>query len=159
MPEGHRDHAGIFIPPPLFYVVPFVLGLLLQRVAPMPLGVAGARPVLRTVGGVLAGAGVLLGVWAVVAFRRAGTSVVPIKPTTTIVAAGPYRYSRNPMYVGLALVYLGLTLITNAVWPIVLFPAAVVAIQVLVIGREERYLEERFGDAYRWYRERVRRWI
>ena len=159
MPDGRRDHAGVVVPPPLLYAVPFVLGLLLQRVAPIPLGVDGARPVLRTVGGAVAGAGVLLGAWAVVTFRRAGTSPLPVRPTTAIVATGPYRVTRNPMYIGLALVYLGLTLIANAVWPLVLFPAAVVAIQVAVIAREERYLEAKFGDAYREYRSRVRRWI
>ena len=159
MPEGRRDHAGVFVPPPLLYAVPFVLGLLLQRVAPIPLGVDGARPALWAVGAILAAAGLLLDVWAIVAFRRAGTSPLPVRPTTAIVAAGPYRFTRNPMYVGFALVYLGLTLIANAVWPLVLFPAAVVAIQVAVIAREERYLEAKFGDAYRAYRSRVRRWL
>lgn len=159
MPQGRRDHAGVIIPPPVLYAVPFVLGMLLQRVAPVPLAVAEWRPALRTVGGAVAAVGVLLDVWAVVAFRRASTSPLPFRPTTTIVATGPYRFTRNPMYLGLALVYLGLTLVANAVWPLVLLPAAVVAIRVAVIAREERYLEAKFGDAYRQYRARVRRWI
>lgn len=159
MPEGHRDHSGVFVPPPLLYAAPFALGLLLQRVAPVPLAVDGARPVTRTVGGAIVAAGVALAAWAVVAFRRARTSTIPIRPARVVVAAGPYRLTRNPMYVGLALAYLGLTLIANAAWPLVLFPAAVVAIQVVVIAREERYLEAKFGDTYRQYRARVRRWV
>ena len=87
------------------------------------------------------------------------TSPLPIKPTTAIVATGPYRFTRNPMYVGLAALYLGITLWVDSLWPVLFLPAVLFMIQRFVIAREERYLEAKFGDQYRGYKARVRRWI
>ena len=94
-----------------------------------------------------------------IAFRRARTSPIPVKPTTAIVETGPYRFTRNPMYVGLTLLYLGLTLWVGSLWPLLLLPVALFALQRFVIAREERYLEAKFGDQYLRYKARVRRWI
>jgi len=92
-------------------------------------------------------------------FRRAGTTPNPTKPTTALVLRGPYRFTRNPMYLGFAALYLGVTLLVNSLWPLLLFPAVVGLVQGRVIAREEAYLEAKFGNEYRAYKMRVRRWL
>jgi protein-S-isoprenylcysteine O-methyltransferase Ste14 len=150
------DHPDIRVPPPLLYLSVLGIALLLQEVAPLPLlPPAETRPVAVVC---LAGCAVLA-LWGVSRFRRARTSVLPIRPATTLITDGPFRFSRNPLYLSLALLYLGITLWLGVLWPIVLLPALIFLVQQLVILREEAYLEGRFGDAYRAYRARVRRWL
>jgi protein-S-isoprenylcysteine O-methyltransferase Ste14 len=147
--------AGVIAPPPLIYGVPLLVGLLLDRWFPWPLV---PERVTLPLGLVL----VLLGfiaVPAVLAFRKARTHPEPWKPTKALVTVGPYRFSRNPMYVGMTLLYLGTTIWQNTGWPLLALPVVMAVIDLGVIRREERYLEGLFGDAYRAYRERVRRWI
>lgn len=150
------DNAGVRVPPPLIYVVLFGLGLLLHQIVPitftptMPARVAAL---------ICLGAGVLLAGWSNILFRRAHTSLVPIKPSTTLVVRGPYRLTRNPMYLGLLCVYIALALWFGLVWTLILVPLLVLAVQHLAIAKEERYLEQKFEDAYRQYRAHVRRWI
>ncbi len=91
--------------------------------------------------------------------RRARTSVNPSRPTTALLTAGPYRLTRNPMYLAMVIQYVGLALLFNALWAIVLLPLALVIIHFTVIKREERYLEQKFGEDYRAYKARVRRWL
>jgi len=110
-------------------------------------------------GWILAGAGVALAASAIALFRRASTSPVPNQPTTALVAQGPYRFTRNPMYVGLAALYAGVALLANSWWPLVVLPVVLMVIRWRVIAREEAYLERKFGDAYRAYTTRVRRWL
>jgi protein-S-isoprenylcysteine O-methyltransferase Ste14 len=150
------DHSGVFIPPPLLYVFPFVAGLLLHWMHPV---VLLPRSITAPLGVVLVALGLALAGAAMIAFRRARTSPIPVKPTTAIVETGPYRFTRNPMYVGLTLLYLGLTLWVGSLWPLLLLPVALFALQRFVIAREERYLEAKFGDQYLRYKARVRRWI
>jgi protein-S-isoprenylcysteine O-methyltransferase Ste14 len=102
---------------------------------------------------------ILLAGSAWVQFRRAGTTPNPTQPTTALVVRGPYRFTRNPMYLSLAALYLGGALRLNSLWPLVLFPVVITLIEWRVIAREERYLEAKFGDAYRAYKAGVRRWI
>ena len=82
-----------------------------------------------------------------------------MEPTTAIVVHGPYRFTRNPMYVSLVGLYAGVTLFVNSAWPLILLPAVVLLVQRQVIAREEAYLEAKFGEEYRAYKARVRRWI
>jgi protein-S-isoprenylcysteine O-methyltransferase Ste14 len=99
---------------------------------------------------------------AITAFRamiRAQTSFDPRKPTTAIVSEGPFHYSRNPMYISLTLLYLGVSLLINALWILLLVVPLLVVIRYGVIAREEAYLERKFGDEYLRYKARVRRWI
>jgi protein-S-isoprenylcysteine O-methyltransferase Ste14 len=96
---------------------------------------------------------------AILAFRRAGTSPNPWRPTTAMVTGGPYRLSRNPMYLGFTLLYLGAACWANSLWLLLFLPVILALMQQLVILREERYLERRFGAEYVGYRNRVRRWI
>jgi protein-S-isoprenylcysteine O-methyltransferase Ste14 len=103
--------------------------------------------------------GVGIAVSAVWAIWRAGSSVVPVRPTTALVTGGVFRLTRNPMYLGLALGYAGVSVSLNAIWPLLVLPFVVRAVRRRVIGREEAYLERKFGRTYRRYVERVPRWI
>ena len=85
--------------------------------------------------------------------------MVPMKPTTALVTSGPYRVTRNPMYVGMAFLYAGLALSLGVIWALALLPAVLLMVDRLVIAREERYLEAKFGEEYRDYKRRVRRWL
>jgi protein-S-isoprenylcysteine O-methyltransferase Ste14 len=151
-----RDVAGVIAPPPFIYGGALLAGLLLQRLVPLRLlpGKAG-----RIVGMVLIGSGLLVGVPAFRAMHRAGTEVDPREETTALVTSGPFRYTRNPLYLTQTLIYAGLAAFANALWPILFLPGVLVAITKGVIEREERYLERKFGDEYRQYKVRVRRWI
>jgi protein-S-isoprenylcysteine O-methyltransferase Ste14 len=158
MAEHSSDTSGIRFPPPLIYAALFGVGYGMHRVVPLHLWpVPGA--VQRAIGWCLVAAWVLLTGGAVALFRRAGTTPNPTKPTTALVVRGPYRFTRNPMYLGFAALYLGLTLLVNSLWPLLLFPAVVALVQARVIAREEAYLEAKFGDEYRAYKTRVRRWL
>jgi len=93
------------------------------------------------------------------AMKRAGTNVRPDQPTLAIVTDGPFRYTRNPLYLASTGLYLAVTLLVNALWPVVLLPLILVVLHWGVIRREERYLETKFGEPYRAYRASVRRWL
>jgi len=100
-----------------------------------------------------------VGFAAVRRFRSTGTSLQPWEPTTTLITDGPFRLSRNPVYIGYTLLYLGVGFWVNSAWPLVLLPLVLWLMHRLVIAREEAYLDHRFGDAYREYQQRVRRWL
>jgi len=151
-----EDASGVRFPPPLIYVGGFVIGYLLDRAVPLTLT---SWPLGGRLGWALVAVGVARMGSAVMTFRRAGTSLNPAKPTTRVVVHGPYRFTRNPMYVGWVIVYLGCVLLTNTVWPLVSLPVVLVLISRAVIAKEERYLAAKFGDAYRAYKARVRRWL
>ena len=152
----HTDHPGVVAPPPVIYSAGLVACALIDLTQPLPLVEAPARWVVATVlivlGIVLAGGGTTL-------FRRAGTNVQPHKPSTTVVTNGLYRYSRNPIYVGVTALYLGLAFVANTWWALVLLVPVLIVMHWGVIAREERYLDAKFGEAYRGYRAQVRRWL
>lgn len=104
-------------------------------------------------------AATILVVWAQRTMAGAGESANVYKPNGAIVSTGPFAFTRNPMYLSITLLYAGIAFVFNTVWPIVLLPAVLTLIQYGVISREERYLESKFGDVYRQYRARVRRWL
>ena len=149
-------HAGVWVPSPLIYVAIFGVGLLLQQF--VPLAALPALP-MQVAAAVFLVGGVLLLVWSNVLFRREHTSLVPVRPTAALVRLGPYRWTRNPMYLGLLCVYIGLACWFGVTWALILVPLVVPAVHVLAIAKEERYLEQRFGEPYRQYRAQVRRWI
>jgi protein-S-isoprenylcysteine O-methyltransferase Ste14 len=151
-----RDTPGIAIPPPLLYVAGFLAGVGLEIAFPID----GPATWLRVAGGVVGvGAWLALDGAAMVWFRRAGTSMIPFNPTTALVTSGPYRFTRNPMYVGMALLYAGLALALGVVWALIALPAVILVVDRLVIAREEPYLERKFGSEYTGYKARVRRWV
>ena len=150
------DTAGVIAPPPLIYVGALGVGFGLDAAigdASLPSTVA--RPVGAAL--IVAGAG-LMGtfVWA---FGRARTPVDPYTPSQAIVTDGPYRLTRNPGYLGMALTYAGIAMVSNAPWALVPLPVAIAVIDRGVIAREERYLERKFGARYTDYKRRARRWI
>jgi len=152
------DSSGVRFPPPLLYFLALGAGFALERRWPIAI-VAGHPRGFLAAGVALAALGVGLAFSGVLAFRRAGTSPNPTRPTNALTAAGPYRFTRNPMYLGLAIASAGVAVACDALWPLLLVPVAAALMVPLVIVREERYLEEKFGDAYRRYRSSVRRWI
>ncbi|MDP6404052.1 MAG: isoprenylcysteine carboxylmethyltransferase family protein [Alphaproteobacteria bacterium] len=103
--------------------------------------------------------GLLIVVLALPKFRRAATPVRPDRPSTALISGGPYRFSRNPLYVALTLAYLGLAVALDSLWVLALLVPVLATMQVGVVAREERYLEAKFGDEYRAYKQTVRRWL
>lgn len=152
----HLDHANVRVIPPLIYVVIFGLGLLLHQVVPLTFLPALPAQVAALL---FLGGGVLLIGWSNMLFRRAHTSLIPIKPTTALVVSGVYHLTRNPMYLGLLCMYIALALWFSLAWALLLVPLVMLAVQRLVIVKEERYLEQKFGAVYRQYCNQVRRWI
>jgi protein-S-isoprenylcysteine O-methyltransferase Ste14 len=117
------------------------------------------RTMARGLGWPLLGGGVLLLGWFEWAMRQADTPTSPYKPVERIAKEGPFRYTRNPAYLSMAMIYTGVASFANALWAILLLPATLFVIQRGVIEREERYLERKFGEEYLRYKARVRRWI
>jgi len=155
-PIRESDSPGVVAFPPLIYGLPWLVGLGLHLLFPVHLLPSAAA---HLAGAVLLGLAVGLAVWGRLAMARAGTDPNPMHPATALVVDGPFRFSRNPLYVSLTLFYIGLTLAVNALWPLVLLPAVLLVVRRGVVEREERYMERKFGDAYRAYRARVRRWV
>jgi protein-S-isoprenylcysteine O-methyltransferase Ste14 len=100
-----------------------------------------------------------LAIWAIVTIRKAGTQVETYKPTTTIVANGPYRFTRNPIYLGMVLGLIGLAIAFDSLWILATLVLFYLVIRYGVVVREEAYLERKFGDVYLGYKSRVRRWL
>lgn len=150
------DHPGVLAPAPILYGVAFLGGVLLHGVFPKPVLPLEVAP-LVAVG--LLGFGATLAVWSRRTLEGAGTNANPSLPATRLVATGPFGFSRNPMYVARTLLYLGLGLMVNALATLVALVPLLFVMHYGVIKPEERYLEAKFGDAYRLYRTRVRRWL
>lgn len=146
--------------PPAFFIAGFLLGLLLHAaVGPLPLSRGEQVRLLATAGWIAAALGLLLSISGIVTFHRAGTTMFPFEPAKRMVQHGPYRFTRNPMYFGNTITYAGFALVVNSAWPLLILPVVLYALVVFVIRPEERYLTEMFGDEYRAYRRRVRRWF
>jgi protein-S-isoprenylcysteine O-methyltransferase Ste14 len=154
------DSAGVRLPPPLYYVLGLAVGFAIESWIGGPLFPRAAAPAVWIVPGVgLIAAGVVLAASAIIVMKRAGSNVRPDRPATALVVAGPYRWTRNPMYVGLALVSAGVAVVANAVWPLLMVAVTLAIVRRRVIAREESYLERTFGREYRRYRDRVPRWL
>ena len=154
--EATRGARVIFIPPPLYYVAGLAGGMLLNGLAAWPVG---GRPGTLIAGAAIAVAGLTLSFSGAAGVIRHRTTIVPHRPVSALIRTGAYRLSRNPMYTGLAIAYLGAALLLGSWWPVALEPLVILAVYGLVIRPEERYLSERFGSAYADYRARVRRWL
>jgi protein-S-isoprenylcysteine O-methyltransferase Ste14 len=153
------DTSGVRLFPPAISAVALVVGLLLGWAWPLPLVPEGFRHAVRLGGLFLVGSWLALAISAVVTFRRAGTTPNPTKPSTALAFGGPYRITRNPMYLGLVLLVLGAGLVMNSIWLVLLAAPVAFLLRNAVILKEERYLERKFGAAYLDYKQRVRRWI
>jgi protein-S-isoprenylcysteine O-methyltransferase Ste14 len=151
-----EDTAGVVAPPPLIFLAGLVVGFAVEALLP---GVDLPAWLEWGVGGLLVVAGLGLLLWFNTSFSRKGTAVEPWKPTTAIVTTGPYRFTRNPAYLAMALTYVGIALLSSAVWVLVPLPVVLAVIDRGVIAREERYLERKFGEEYLGYKRTVRRWV
>ena len=151
-----RDNPGVIMLPPLLYGITFAVVLALRWFWPMPIfdhSVAlwpGLALIMLAVG---------IAIWGRSALQAAGTNVNPSLPTTAIVTSGPFRFSRNPLYMALTLLYFGLTLAVNTWWGIVVLVPLLILMHRGVVLREERYLEAKFGESYRQYFSKVRRYL
>lgn len=154
--EAPPETVGLKVPPPVYYVAGLLVGVALELALPID-----RPPAWVTITGI----GVGVAGWlaldgaAMVSFGRARTPMNPFNPTTALVTTGPYRFTRNPMYVGMAFLYVALALAFGLIWALILLPAVIVAVDRFVIAREEPYLEAKFGEPYRDYKRSVRRWL
>jgi protein-S-isoprenylcysteine O-methyltransferase Ste14 len=154
-----RRGPDVRVPPPLFFVAGWVVGWGLDRRIGFAIDAAGSSALQLALGGLFVAGGLAVMGWALSTFLKAGTAVLPVRPARLLVTTGPFRRTRNPMYLGLTAVYFGLALLANFAWPIVLLPVVLVALSSVVIEREERYLARAFGAEYERYRSNVRRWL
>lgn len=158
MERAPLKSPGVRFPPPLLFVGGLAVGWLLdRRVRALPL--VGDGDVIATVGTALLAVGLSLMAWGMITFRLARTAIVPMRGASRLVERGPYRFTRNPMYTGMTLAYLGVAAILNSAWPLLALPIVLALLVRLVIRREEAYLLDAFGAEYSAYRARVRRWL
>jgi protein-S-isoprenylcysteine O-methyltransferase Ste14 len=152
-------HPGVRFPPPFLFAAGLLAAWALHRQIPLPIFPADTGPISEPIGLLLLAAGLVLIFWGIATFRAHRTAVFPNRPAAHIVREGPYRFTRNPMYTGMTLGYLGLTLLMNSLWPLPILPVVLVLLVRLVIAREERYLASAFPGEYAEYRRQVRRWL
>jgi len=156
--QTDEDSAPIRFPPPFIYLGMLLIGLAAERLVPLRhFGID--RTILVVLGAAIALAGLAIGLVAMGLFRRAGEKPEPWTTTHGIVSTGLYARTRNPMYLGMALLYAGLALALDAPIALILLPVVLALVQTQVIAREERYLAAKFGESYEAYRRRVRRWM
>ena len=151
------DSARVFVPPPLLYLGGLVAGLAIDR--RLELEIPPAPMWQRAAALLLALAAVGLVVAGLRRFRSSGTPPAPWAPANVLVADGVYRWTRNPMYLGLSLLYAALALLFRSPAAAAILIPLVAVMNFIVIAREEAYLQRRFGPAYQEYKARVRRWI
>ena len=150
------DSPGVVVRPPLLYGVAFVVVLVLRWLWPLPIS---DEPVALWPGLALVALGVAIAIWGRRTMKAAGTNIDPTLPAMAIVTSGPFRFSRNPLYLALTLLYLGLCLALDTRWGFVMLVPIFPIMHRGVVLREEAYLERKFGETYRQYRSRVRRYI
>ncbi|CAO1654317.1 methyltransferase family protein [Parasphingorhabdus sp. NYA22] len=154
-----EDSAQVRFPPPLVYVGFLLTGLLLDRLSDRVPDFIPVSPLIMAAGGIALLSGIFVMLAGTSRFRKLGNNLEPWKHSNQIVSTGVYRYTRNPMYLGMALFYLGLALWFRSSWAVILLPVALIVIRTQVIAREERYLAAKFGDEYLAYKAKVRRWF
>jgi len=155
--DDKSDNAHVLIRPPFALAIAIIAGLALNWLIPWPF--LSADLPLGWTGAAVFVAGLGLLVWSAVTIMRAGSNVPTNQPTTAIVEDGPYGLSRNPIYLGMFIGLSGLAVAFNTLWLLILLAIFALVIRYGVVAREEAYLERKFGDAYRGYRSRVRRWL
>ena len=149
--------AQVIIRPPAAWALAVIAAFTLDWLMPLPF-VPAAVPA-GWLGGAVFVLALALFAWAIITITRAGSNVPTNMPTTSIVDAGPYRFTRNPIYLGMMLGLVGLTIAFDSLWLLVALVPFFLVIRYGVVAREEAYLERKFGEVYRRYRARVRRWL
>lgn len=154
VPDGPR----VLFPPPLIYIAGLAVGLFADRELDLPgLGLGRGPREIVAAGLIIAGMAVMTAGAGL--FMRRRTAIIPFKPATCLVNSGIYGWTRNPMYLGMALAYAGLALLFNSLAALIVLPIVLAVVQTQVIAREEAYLERAFGREYVAYKGQVRRWI
>jgi len=151
--------AGVIARPPLLFLAALLLGLACDHLLPLPFAVPEADLVHWIIGGCLILTGVALATAGICNLSRAATPVPTNEPTRALVTTGIHGWTRNPIYLGFFLVYGGIGVAARSPWALILTLPLAITIRYGVVAREEAYLERRFGDAYRDYKARVRRWL
>jgi len=142
--------------PPVFYAIAFVAGLVANWVVPQ---LIAPPQIALPIGGALLMAGALLAVWGKRTMERAGTGVSPLFPARVLVTTGPFRFTRNPLYLARTLLYVALALLMDTPWPLLTLVPLLGLVHHGVVLPEERYLTAKFGREYENYKTRVRRWL
>lgn len=153
-----RDHPGVYVPPPLFYIAFFYFSILLEHDFELGIGFLRKTPT-PFLGWVLVVIGVALGIATLIQFIRSRNTIVTIKSANSLQTGGVYAYSRNPLYVSLFFLYFGLAILYGNWWTFILSPFLVLIMRMYVVQREEQYLRRKFGKSYKDYKKEVRRWI
>jgi protein-S-isoprenylcysteine O-methyltransferase Ste14 len=156
--KNKKDSPGVYIPPPLFYALTFVAAIFIQRGLPIDASVFQLR-ITKIIGILFLVISLFFLVRSLSQFLKSKNTLILIKPATSLQTNGIYSISRNPMYVGLAIVYLGITCLIGNWWNIILFPLLLLIVQEYVIKNEEKYLDRAFGQEYLDYKNKVRRWL
>jgi protein-S-isoprenylcysteine O-methyltransferase Ste14 len=151
--------AGVVARPPFLFLAALLLGFVLDRLFSLPFPFAWTNLVHWIIGGLLILIGLALFIAGIRNFLRAGTPVPTNEPTCTLVTTGIHRWTRNPIYLGMFLMYGGIGIAAQSAWILILTLPLIVTIRYGVVAREEAYLERRFGDAFREYKTRTRRWV
>jgi protein-S-isoprenylcysteine O-methyltransferase Ste14 len=150
---------GVRFPPPFLFVGGLLAGWVLdRRVLALHFAQFGGR-LVEFAAVALVAIGLAVMGWGLFTFRRARTAIIPFHAASSLVTTGPYRFTRNPMYTGLTIAYVGGTLLIDSAWPLILLPLVLIVLFVTVIAREERYLADAFPSDYPAYSTRVRRWL
>jgi len=152
-----KDSSNAIVRPPIAWALAFAAGLGLNWLYPLP-WIPAALPNVW-IGASVFAAAFALAIWAIVSFRRAGTRVETTEPTTAIVEHGPYRFTRNPIYMGMFLGQIGFAIGFNSLWILITLIPFYLVLRHGVVAREEAYLERKFGGVYLGYKSRVRRWL
>jgi len=155
--DDTASSAQVVIRPPLAWGLAVIAGLALNWLAPLPFLPADLPA--GWLGAIVFVFALALLAWAIVTITRAGSNVPTNLPTTTIVESGAYRFTRNPIYLGMFLGLIGLAIAFDNLWLLIMLVPFALVIRYGVVAREEAYLERKFGDVYRGYRSRVRRWL
>jgi len=162
MQENGKDETGatVHFPPPIAGILTIIGGYIIGRFIPILTEYTLSAPGRYWIGGIIVlSAGSVLGLWPLLQFRDTGQNVTPWSGTPEIIVEGPYKFSRNPMYLMMLLVCIGFAVILSEPWILILTPVLAIVLYHIAIKHEEAYLEDKFGESYCTYKKTVRRWI
>ena len=148
----------VYIPPPLFYVLIFITAVYIQKIIPIT-DTLFRLLTIKVIGVIFLITALFFLVRSLRQFFLTKNTLILIKPASSLQTTGIYGITRNPMYVGLSLVYFGITCFIGNWWNVILFPVLFIIVQEYIIKREEKYLELEFGQGYNDYKRTVRRWL
>jgi protein-S-isoprenylcysteine O-methyltransferase Ste14 len=157
--NGTRINPVMRIPVPWVFILAYLIGFVVQLYLPIPIRSPEIVRIALIAGVILVVIGLAVAFSALGIFRKRSTTTIPFETPTSLVTSGPYRFTRNPMYVGLTLVYLGVAGTRADIWPVIVLPVMLAYVNFIVLPVEERHLQNAFGDAYADYGARVRRWL